>query len=96
MVAADLRRDPPWAATVEEAIGVIGAGADADGRFRVGGDWLVSADAHARLEERLAGAPEDAIASIIDAILGAPGVALVGVRSLHSVHDVVTRARKSS
>ncbi len=44
--------DPPWAATVEEAIGTLGAGPDAGGTFRVGGDLLVSRDALARLRSR--------------------------------------------
>ena len=45
-------RDLPWTATVEEAIGMLGAGPDARGVFRVGGDLLVSRDALARLEAR--------------------------------------------
>jgi hypothetical protein len=85
--------DPPWAATVEEAIGVLGAGPDATGVFRVGGDLLVSRDALARLEARAATLAEDAIAAAVDDSLAAPGVALDGVRSLTSVRDVIVRAR---
>jgi len=92
---ADLRdaREPPWAATTEEAIGTLGAGPDARGVFRVGGDLLVSRDALARLEERVAVASDDELPAIVDATLAAPGVALEGVRSLASVLDVVLRAR---
>jgi hypothetical protein len=85
--------DPPWTATIEEAIGVLGAGPDATGAFRVGGDLLVSRDALARLEARVAALADGAIAGAVDDSLAAPGVALDGVRSLASVRDVIVRAR---
>ena len=85
--------DPPWTATADEAIGTVGAGPDAQGRFRVGGDLLVSRDALARLETLAATSPVDDLPRIIDRTLAAPGVALDGVRSLTSVLDVVSRAR---
>jgi hypothetical protein len=85
--------DPPWAATMDEAIGPIGAGPDSRGIFRVGGDLLVSRDALARLEERAAVAPIETLGRVVDETLGAPGVALDGVRSLESVRDVIARAR---
>ncbi len=88
----ELRADPPWGATIEEAIGEIGAGADRMGRFRVGGDFLVSRDAIAALETRIADGGETAQA--VDATLGAPGVAIEGVRSLRSVAEVIDRARR--
>jgi hypothetical protein len=87
--------DPPWSATREEAIGPIGAGPDSRGVFRVGGDLLVSRDALARLEARVAGGgelSEDELGRIVDETLGAPGVALDGVRSLASVRDVIAAA----
>ncbi len=96
-----LDRDPlelevdhvPWAAVRQEAIGVVGAGRDARGVFRVGGDLLVSRDALARLEARLAAGPEeDEIGRIVDETLAAPGVALDGVRSLASLRDVIAEA----
>jgi hypothetical protein len=90
---ADLRGEPPWAATTEEAIGTLGAGADARGIFRIGGDLLVSRDALARLEESAAHARDDEIGRIVEETFGAPGVALDGVQSLESVRDVVLRAR---
>jgi hypothetical protein len=85
--------DRPWTATVEEAIGALGAGLDADGVFRVGGDLLVSRDALARLEARAPHVLDDALGALIDETLAAPGVALDGVRSLASVRDVILRAR---
>jgi len=92
----DPRADPPWAATCEEAIGVLGAGPDAHGTFRVGGDLLVSRDALARLEQRAASASDDELGAIVDETLGAPGVALDGVKSLASVRDVIARARDAT
>jgi hypothetical protein len=88
----DPRSEPPWAATCEEAIGLVGAGLDARGVLRVGGDLLVSRDALARLEERLAGAAPADVPRVVDETLAAPGVALHGVKSLTSIADVVGRA----
>jgi len=90
--ADDLRADPPWAATCDEAIGIIGAGPDAAGVFRVGGDLLVSRDALAELEERVAAASTSDIRRIVDDTLGRPGVAIDGVRSLASVAEVIESA----
>jgi hypothetical protein len=95
--AVDLRAEPAWAATRDEAIGVVGAGRDASGRMRVGGELMASRDAVSRLEERLAAAgSSDAaeIGALVDASLGAPDVALVGVRSLTSLRDVVVEASR--
>jgi hypothetical protein len=92
--AGEARSEPPWAATCEEAIGVIGAGRDARGVFRVGGDLLVSRDALSRLETRTALIPEDEIGPAVDGILLAPGVALDGIRTLASLRDVIVRARR--
>lgn len=88
----DVRLDPPWAATVDEVIGVVGAGPDARGRFRVGGDLLASRDAIGALEASLEGSKED-VAALVDAALAAPHVALDGVRSLESIARVVLAAR---
>ncbi len=93
MARTDPRSDPPWAATRCEAIGVVGAGSDARGDFRVGGDLLVSRDALHRLESRVRQAVAEAeIARAVAAELQAPGVALEGVRSVESVADVIVRA----
>jgi hypothetical protein len=90
----EVRADPPWAATSEEAIGTIGAGSDAAGIFRIGGDLLVSRDALSELEARVKGAADADVGRLVDEMLGGPGVALDGVRSLVSVADVVRRARR--
>jgi hypothetical protein len=89
----DLTADPPWAATVEEAIGTLGAGPDARGTFRVGGDLLVSRDALAALEARVPATPDADVPVLVDETLAAPGVALDGVRTLASIRDVILRAR---
>jgi hypothetical protein len=83
--------EPPWAATREEVIGTLGAGPDAHGAFRVGGDLLVSRDALARLETG-AVTPGVDLGRLTDETLAAPGVALDGVRSLGSVRDCVAEA----
>lgn len=89
----DLRLDPPWASTLEEAIGTLGAGPDAGGRFRIGGDLLVSRDALGRLEDLAATANDEDLGRVINDTLGAPGVALDGVRSLESFREVIARGR---
>jgi hypothetical protein len=91
----DLRQDPPWEATVQEAIGALGAGTDAQGRFRVGGDLLVSRDALARLEDVAVTANEEDLGRVVNETLSVPGVALDGVRSLESVREVIARARQA-
>jgi hypothetical protein len=91
--AEDLRADPWWTATCEEAIGTLGAGPDARGVFRVGGDLLASRDALARLEARVVHDADDDLARAVDEILAAPGIALDGVRSLASLRDLIAAAR---
>ncbi|HEY4013213.1 MAG TPA: hypothetical protein VGM06_07735 [Polyangiaceae bacterium] len=91
--SGDPYADPAWAATAEEAIGLVGAGPDARGVFRVGGDLLASRDAMARLELAAATAPEEELGSVVNAALGAAGVALDGVRSLATIRDVIATAR---
>jgi hypothetical protein len=88
--------DPPWAATVTEAIGELGAGVDAAGVFRVGGDLPASHDALERVAARAnaLGEPTEAsIGHIVDEELIPPGVALEGVKDLRSIRDVVLAAR---
>ena len=87
--------EPPWAAIVNEAIGIVAAGRDRHGVLRVGGDLLASRDAIARLESRVIGAAPEAIAAIAAIVaeeLGDPRVALDGVKTLDSVRDVIVRA----
>ena len=83
--------EPPWAATREEVIGTLGAGPDARGVFRVGGDLLASRDALARFEAAVV-VPGVDLGRVTDETLAAPGVALDGVRSLSSVRDCVSEA----
>jgi hypothetical protein len=89
---------PPWRARVDEAMGPVCAGADASGRVRLGGEWMVSRDALAALESDVAalGAwDEDAVAAAVDRRLAAPGVALFGVRSLDSIRAALREAYKN-
>lgn len=83
----------PWAATREEALGTIGAGRDAAGRIRVGGEWMVSRDALLRLEELVAALPSNAAADdvglAVDEALTTQGAVTFGVRSLVSIRDVI-------
>ena len=91
--ADDPRGDPPWASTREEAIGVVAAGRDREGRMRVGGELMVSRDALAHLEDVLAVASDDPaqLERAIDA-LALRGVALLGVRDLRSLREVIADA----
>jgi hypothetical protein len=91
--AAGAVDDTPWAATVEEAIGTLGAGPDARGVFRVGGSLLASRDAVARLEVAAPTTPDDDLGALVDATLAGPGVALDGIRSLARVRDLIVSAR---
>lgn len=90
---AALRAEPGWRATVEEAIGPVAS----DG-FVVGGELMASSDAldvlTARLQE-IAGPDEEEIGDAVADALGAPGVALEGVRNLMSLRDAVVRARRA-
>jgi hypothetical protein len=95
MDSEDVLSDPPWRATCEEAIGTLGAGPDAHGKFRVGGDLLVSRDALSRLETLAPTVHDDDLGRIVNETLVAPGVALDGVKSLESVRQVIARARQA-
>lgn len=89
-----------WSATREEAIGTIGAGRDASGRLRVGGELMASRDALARLEALLAALPaeasEDDVGRAVDEALGSGGAITFGVRSLVSIRDAIVEARGRS
>jgi hypothetical protein len=90
----DPRADPPWTATIEEAIGEIGAGPDRSGALSVGGDLLVSRDALASLNRALPSLADSDVGAAVDGALRSPGVALEGVKSLVSVRDVILRAKR--
>jgi hypothetical protein len=96
--AAPAAQDPPWRATIDEAIGEIGAGYDARFALRLGGDLLASRDALTRVAMRVFALEDDevdeaSVGSIVDEELTAPGVALEGVRDLGSVRKVLLEAR---
>lgn len=84
----------PFGATEEEAIGVVGAGRDACGRLRVGGELMASRDAVAALEEALVALDTrdpEAVGAAVDASLAPPAV-VFGVRRYASLRDVIVRA----
>ncbi|MDB4939073.1 MAG: hypothetical protein JWP87_6045 [Labilithrix sp.] len=93
----DPRGDPPWAATRDEAIGVIAAGPDREGRMRIGGELMASRDIVARLEDEIASVEVEADRSserldfAVDLLAGR-GVATLGVRSLRSLRDLIGEA----
>ncbi|CAN5608916.1 hypothetical protein BH09MYX1_BH09MYX1_26990 [soil metagenome] len=84
-----IAEDPPWVASVEEAIGPVSAGRDRLGALRLGGELMASFDAVAELEARLRDASRQDLDAIVDAVFTAPRVALFGVRSLRSIRDVL-------
>ena len=92
----DVASDPEWSATIDEAIGIVAAGRDRSGRLKIGGQFLASRDAIARLEDRVSVFDRtttlDAIGGAVDAELARAGVALHGIKSLISVRDVIARA----
>lgn len=96
VVSEDLDAEPAWAATREEAIGLVAAGRDASGRLRVGGELMASSDAIARLEELAdalpAGASEADVGRVVDEALAQGGAVTFGVRSLTSIRDVIVGA----
>lgn len=92
-VTEDPRSDPPWAATRDEAIGIVAAGRDNEGRLRVGGELMASRDVIAMLEREIAAAAGDAerIDRAVDRLAGAD-VAMLGVTSLRSIRDAIDEA----
>lgn len=59
--------EPPWEATVEDAIGLVGAGRDRNGVLRVGGEFMGSNDvdhAAGEFDPALFGATPEAIAAV--------------------------------
>lgn len=97
--AEPLAAEGPWHATVEEAIGTVGA-SFSDSHVRIGGAFMASEDALAELEGRLSAlspaAHVDDFVADASAVFGAPGVTLFGVRSLTSLADVAFEARARS
>lgn len=81
-----VEEDPPWLATVDEAIGEIGAT-----RTRFGGELMASRDAVARLDRDMATAED--VGALVDSTFTAPKVVVYGVRTLKSIRDVILKAR---
>jgi hypothetical protein len=92
---AALRAELPWSATVEEAIGSVAAGRDAAGVLRLGGDWMASRDAIARVEAEVLGLGERPSAAAVAAIVNQaflPPAATLGVKDLGSVGRAILAA----
>lgn len=86
--------EPPWEATVDEAIGPVRAGRDGGGVVRLGGELMASADAVLELETRLHDAPRQDLDALVEAVFGAPRTALFGVTNLRSIRDVLAQVLK--
>jgi hypothetical protein len=96
-VAPESWNDPPWSASVDEAIGEVAAGVDARGVLRIGGDLLASRDALDRVALQVAALPDaegrSAVGAIVDRELTSDRVGLDGVRDLTHIRDVLVSAR---
>jgi lipoate-protein ligase A len=92
--------EPPFAAMVEEAIGLIGARYEPEQeRVAIGGDLGASEDALVALERALFAAGRDAteeqLGAIVDAQLGpASGALVFGVKSLRSIAKAALHAMR--
>jgi hypothetical protein len=92
-----LRAEPPWTSCVEEVIGAVCAGRDASGVLRLGGDFMASRDAVARLEASVAALPQatrEAVGRLVNEAFASGGASIAGVRDLASVRDVLWEAQK--
>lgn len=78
--------DPPWLATVSEAIGIVGAtGAS------VGGELMASRDAMARVAREMRDARD--VGALVDDVFTSGAAVVYGVRSLRSIAEVIETAR---
>jgi len=93
--AEALRGEPRWAARVDEVIGPVCAGRDSAGVLRLGGDFMASRDAVARVEAEVAalgdGATSEAVGAIVD-LAFAPPAAIEGVKDLGSLRRALLAA----
>jgi hypothetical protein len=85
--------EPVWTAVREEAIGIIAAGPDREGRLRIGGEIMGASDVIGDLEREAATAPMDAIGEIVDR--HAARAVLFGIRNFGSIRDVIVEARQN-
>ncbi len=90
--------EPPWEATTEDMVGIVGAGRDARGILRLGGDFFASRDAISRVTARVGALPKPgsatAISQILHEELASPGVVLEGARlsTIQALLERVTAA----
>lgn len=88
--AARLGAEPPWQASVEEPIGLVGARRDASGALRLGGELMISHDVLAGLTTWLDSATsEDDIDDALATCLSGSEVALFGLRDLSAIKRLV-------
>lgn len=78
--------DPPWLATIAEAIGIVGAT-----ETRVGGELMASRDAMEKLAREMGEAKS--VGALVDDVFGSGAAVLYGVRSLRSIAEVIETAR---
>ena len=88
--AASLALEPAWTSSVDEAIGPVFAGRAASSALRVGGTFMASHDAIARLEQR---ATTGAHLEEMQAVLDAPGLALFGLKNPRNLLVALESAR---
>jgi hypothetical protein len=90
-----LRVEPPWTVSVEEVIGPVSAGRDTAGVLRLGGDFMASRDAVARVETQVAALGNDGSAEAMGAIVDeafAPPAVIEGVKDLRSLRSALLGA----
>ncbi len=93
--APNVPDDPPWKASVDEAIGPISAGVDRTGALRLGGELMASSDAITEVETRLRDATRQDLDAILEAAFSSRDgwrPALFGVRDLGSIREVLAAA----
>ena len=85
-----LSLEPPWQATAEEPIGLVGARRDAAGSLRLGGELMISHDVLSGLTSWLDSAATEAdIDEALSTCLSGSEVALFGLRDLSSIKRLV-------
>lgn len=96
VISPEIPVDPPWQARADEAIGPIFAGRDAEGRMRLGGEFMIACNVHASFEHALNASgktpSQEALDALVDEHFAPPEAALFGVRDLVSIRTAVTTA----
>jgi len=95
---AGLRAERAWTSCVEEVIGPVCAGPDAAGVLRLGGDFMASRDAVAKVEAGVAslgaGATLSDVGRLVNDAFTTADAAIEGVKDLASVRDALWGAQK--